>query len=216
MNNVLIIGGTASISNKIVEEFENNLYSVDLMTYRQKEKINATHNWEYLDLNDYESVKLFLNKISGNKYKKIILMPASSASYKNIADTDREDLVNFYGNFFVNYMILVRELVKNLSEDGQIAYISSIAANVPIDDVNYATGKGAMQTFIRSMSTKIKNGQAIFSVAPGLIYDTPAFYHNDPANYGGDISRLAKKEEIAQIILNATPEKNGQIIKIGL
>lgn len=215
-NNVLIIGGTASICDKIVKSFEDNGYSIDLMTYRQKEKINSTHEWRYLDINDFNSIETFLKSIEGKEYKKILLTPASSASHKNIIDTSREDLVRFYGNFFVNYMILVKELLNNLSVDGEIIYISSIAANVPNNDVNYATGKGAMQTFIRSMSTKVTGSQAIYSISPGLIYDTPAFNHNDPRNYNNDVSRLATKEGIAEIILNGGAEKNGKIIKIGL
>lgn len=215
-NNILIIGGTASVCDGIVKFFEKNMYSIDLMTYRQKEKIDKIHEWIYLDINNYDSIQLFLKKILNKTYKKIILTPATSASNKDIMDTNREELVNFYGNFFVNYMILVKELLKNLSEDGEMVYISSIAANVPNNDVNYATGKGAMQTFIRSLSTKVDKNKSVYSISPGLIYDTPAFNHNDPKNYNNDISKLATKEGIASIIINSDFKKNGKIIKIGL
>lgn len=215
-NNVLIIGGTAPISNDIIKELKLNSYSIDLMTYRDINKINEEESWTYLDIQQYHSVEKFLNFIGNKKYNKIILNSASSPGNQNIKKTKREDLVYYYSNFFVNYMILVKNLLENISENGSIVYISSIAANVPIQDVNYATGKGAMQTFITSLSTHIKHQQYIFSIAPGLIYDTPAFYQNDPKNYNYDSSKLATKKQIAEIIIKSDNSFNGKVIKIGL
>ena len=214
-NKVLIIGGTAPICKDIVKILEENNYKIDLMTYRQKEKINNLYNWQYLDLNDYESTNNFINNINKNYYNKIILMSSSSPSHLDILNTSRNELINFYSNFFVNYMILIVGLLPSMTDDGQIIYISSVAANKPNNNVNYATSKGSMQMFITSMSTKIKFQQAIFSISPGLIYDSPAFYHNDPSNYQNDPSKLATKNQIAEIILNANVDYNGKIIHIG-
>lgn len=213
--NVLLIGGTASISQEIIQTLEKNNFKIHTLTYRQKQKIYGNYNWKSLNLENSDSVDSFIKEIKNEKFNKIILVSASSASHLDILATTRSSLNFFYGNFFSNYIFLIKELFLNLDEDGQMIYISSVAANRPVPDVNYSTLKGSIQVFIQSLSTKSKGGQAIFSIAPGLIYDTPAFYDNLKNNNIKKINNLATKEQISQIILNANKNQNGLTISIG-
>jgi NAD(P)-dependent dehydrogenase (short-subunit alcohol dehydrogenase family) len=87
-----------------------------------------------------------------------------------------------------------------------------MAANKPIRDANYSAVKAGVQAFIMSLSVSLNKDQSAFSISPGLIYDTRAFYDS---NYKEDISSLATKEQIANIILNADKSFNGKVIEIG-
>jgi NAD(P)-dependent dehydrogenase (short-subunit alcohol dehydrogenase family) len=213
MKNVLIVGGSSGLSNIIVSTLENNGYQIDSMTYRNKNKTYGSYNWIYLDLEDFESVKIFIDQLKTNYYSKIILLPGNTlGNYPDFKNIPENIVRNFYNAYLFNYNWLVINLLKSLSNEGQIISISSMAANKPIRDANYSAVKAGVQAFIMSLSVSLNKDQSAFSISPGLIYDTKAFYDS---NYKEDISSLATKEQIANIILNADKSFNGKVIEIG-
>lgn len=212
MKNAIVIGGTSSISKEIIESLEQNEYDIHIATFKNKEKIYGSYNWFYLNLDDKKTVYDFLYVLNNKKFDKIILIPSSSASNKDILETDLKELSLFYSNFFCNYIFLIKELYKNLSNNGSMIYISSDAANFPNKDINYSTVKGAIQTFIMSLSTKSIDNQSIFSIAPGLIFDTPA-HREHPENNKKDILLMTKKSQIIDIILKSNKFLNGKTIR---
>lgn len=125
------------------------------------------------------------------------------------------DLKNFYGGYLVNNMILGKGLLTKISDDGKIFYMSSVAGNRPNPSINYSTLKGALQSFYISLSTQSLYDQAIVVIAPGLIYETPAFYRHDSIMYNNDISNLTTKKEIAEFIITSNKSHNGKLIKFG-
>ena len=75
MKKVLIVGGTARSAKYIIDVLENEKYLIDLITYRQKNKIYGQYNWQHLDLEDDTSVNNFIKKmILTLKYQMIILI----------------------------------------------------------------------------------------------------------------------------------------------
>lgn len=209
--NVLIVGGTSSIVPKMIELLEDNQYSIELMTFRQKNKIYGEYNWLYLDLEDINSVEDLLNVASQKTYEKIIFVSGNSlGNYGN--DVPYSALQVFYDAFLLRYNFLIKELSKFLNDTGQIVYISSMAANVAIGDANYSAVKAGVQAFVKSLSFQLKNKQSAFSISPGLIYGTPAF---NQQNYEGDVNSLASADKIAEIIVNADHSYNRRVIEIG-
>lgn len=193
MNNVLIIGGTSSLAPFICKDLKENEYQINLMTYRNYNKINNLYKWEYLNLENIDSINVFINNLKG-KYKKIIILPGNAYN-ESVDQIDFNKLKMYYEHYIFNYIYLSYNLLKFLENDGQMISISSIAANMPVKDANYSAVKGAIQSFFRSLSIDAKPEQAIFSIAPPTIND--------------DI-----RKEISNIILNADRSYNGALIQL--
>lgn len=209
--NVLIIGGTSSIAPKIIEDLENKGYLINLITYRQKDKTYGEYNWMYLNLEDMNSLEQVISVASQTKYEKIIFVSGNSLGNYG-REVPYDALQVFYDAFILRYNFLIKECSKYLSDTGQIVYISSMAANVAIEDANYSAAKAGVQAFVKSLSCHLKPTQSAFSISPGLIYGSRVFYEQ---NYAGDVSRLASIDQIADIIANADKTYNGRVIEIG-
>ncbi len=214
----LIISGTASIVPEMISVLKNNNYEIDL-TYRNKEKMllkkelyGEDVNWIELNFDSPDSTNIFCENVGS--YDVVVILPASSPG-RDFFTTPESQLRMFYSNYVVNVMLTTKKILEKLSDDGKIIYISSVAANRPVPDINYAVAKGVIQIFFTSLSTKVRPTQSVFSLAPGLIYDTQAFYDNDPSNYNNDPSQLATKEEIASFLIKSDVNNNGKVIKLG-
>lgn len=195
MNNVLIIGGTARSCKTIINYLEKENFNIDLITYRQKDKIYGEYKWVHLDFEDCNSVNNFIKNLSINYYDKIIFLSGNSIS-ENIENIDLKELKKFYDSYLFNYNLLLTNSVKSLNENGKIIFISSIAANEAILDVHYSAVKAANQALVKSLSLYAKENQAMVSIAPGTITD--------------DI-----RKQIAQLIIDINKIDNGKIFKLG-
>jgi NAD(P)-dependent dehydrogenase (short-subunit alcohol dehydrogenase family) len=214
----LVIGGTSSISHEIIETLNSNGYFVDL-TYNNIENFKKRNiysdkyvSWHYLNLHDLDCIKNFINTKIENYYSIVVFISMTSPG--NFMENTEEELVNFYGKYLVNNMLMSKYLLNKITNDGKIIYISSIAVTKPVPQINYATIKGALQSFYVSLSTNVKPTQTVISIIPGLIYDTPAFYRCS-LDMIDNIDNLAKKQEIADIIINCSPKDNGTLIRVG-
>ncbi len=214
MKQVLVIGGTASIAKKIVEELEINGYSIHLMTFRQKNKIYGNYNWVELDLEKQESLKEFISNLPKSFYSKIIINVGNSLG-NNYKEIGIEKLDSFFSTYLSHYLYMITKLVESLVEDGHIVSMSSIAANRAIPDIYYSAAKAGVQAAVKSLSSNIGGNKVSYSIAPGLIYDTPAMYHNNYDDYKDQIPYMATKEKIAEIIIKADISYNGKVIEIG-
>jgi len=208
---VLIIGGTSCIAGEIIKKLESNEYKIDLMTFRQSHKVYGNYSWVHLDLEDADTVNNLIKIIKANKYSKVIFLPGNSLGPSS-EEYSYERLENFYNAFVFRYNLLIMQASKSLEDDGQIIFISSIAANLPIHDAHYSAVKAGVQAFVKSLSISLKPNQSAFSISPGLIYDSFAF---NQQTYVGDINELATKDQIADIISNADKSYNGKVIEIG-
>lgn len=195
MKNVLIIGGTARSANKIINALENNQYSINLMTFRQKSKIYGNYNWIELDLENDISVTNFIKSLPKNFYSKIIFLSGNSLSKKYI-DINKDELKHFYNSYIYNYNQIIIECMESINESGEIIFVSSIAANRPINDVHYSAAKAANQALVKSLSLYVNNNQSIYSIAPGTITD-------DVLN------------KIIEIIINGNKNNNGKVFEVG-
>ena len=195
MKKVLIIGGTASITNEIIKQLELNEYEINLMTYRQKNKIYGNYKWKELDFENQEQVFEFVNSLSKNYYSKIIINVGSSF-IKNYNEGSFIELESFYKTYLLNYIYIMMNLSESLTKDGQIVSISSEIANRPYKDIHYSAVKAGCQIAAQGLSLHLKEGQSIYSIAPGQI-------------------DLKLQKQIAKIIVESTVLDNGKVIEIG-
>lgn len=217
MRKILVVGGTASFVKEFVEILDTSIYNIDLMTYRNSSKVDKTHEWIFMDIESIDSVNNFLDKISNNIYDMILITIGNSMG-KNFTDCTYEESLRFYNNYLVNYIFLVSELIKNLTDDGKIISISSVAAHKPIPDVHYSAVKAGVEAGLRSMSTHLKKQQCIVSIAPSLIDNTKAMLDlpkevlDDYFTKGG--RPLITRMQVAEAILSVKSEMNGSIVEI--
>lgn len=217
MNNVLIIGGTNNTALNVAKELKSCGYSIDCMTYRDKNKISTLFkNWMHLDLFDENSIDLFLKKQQNKKYDKIILFISdSSKPYGQGLEFEKNSLQDFYGIFCVNYLILIKDLLSNLKDTGSIIHISSSAAYTGSNNVTYSSGKALVQNYIMSLQNFLKENQSSCSISPGTILGSK-FYISLPEGHPDRINTnaLTSPEQIAGIIMESSKYK-GKDVKIG-
>lgn len=218
MNNILIVGGTASFVKEIIDVSKEKKYNIDLMTYRNIDKTNKDYNWVYLDIENRKSIDEFLNIIGNKKFDKIVITIGNTCC-RDIFNVTEEHVENFYKFFLINYIYIMKNLIKNLSENGVLISISSRAANRAIPDIYYSAAKAGVQSAARSLSLYVKDNQSIVSIAPSLIdqtqamLETPKEVLEDWFAQGGD--NLVTKMEIAELIFKLGKDQNGHIIDMG-
>ena len=212
MKKVLIIGGDASLCDGLISSLENSGYIIDILSYRDSRKIDDKYNWKFLDLMEKESIQPFINELNDNYYDKIICVSSYNSGSSNTLSTPRAYLYEVFGKFTINYMMLMRNLLSKINENGHIIYISTISCNTPTEMGDYAAAKAAMQAYAISLSTKVKKNQAIFAIAPAMIYKTVAFDNIKEDHLIEPVRRLIKKEEIAKIIIDCDDSYNGNTI----
>jgi NAD(P)-dependent dehydrogenase (short-subunit alcohol dehydrogenase family) len=193
--NVLIIGGTSSLSKDIVKLLEANEYTIQAMTFRQSSRVYGDYKWVPLDLIRLDQVNEIIGLMNANKYSKIIFLSGGTLD-PNIKEHSYETIEYFYKSFIMHYSLLIQESSKSLDRDGQIIFISSRAANLPSSDPYYSAAKAGIQAFVRSISLILKENQSAFSIAPGAIDSSI-------------------KDQIAKIIAEADKSYNGRVIEIG-
>jgi NAD(P)-dependent dehydrogenase (short-subunit alcohol dehydrogenase family) len=207
---VLIIGGTSSLSPAIISELELSGHTIDLMTFRQERKKYGEYNWVHLKLEDNDSVKRFVQSLPDEHYSKIIFTIGNTVGVEPGKEILENDLKLFYESFVFRTIYIINKCIKSLKEDGHFVFISSVAANHPMGDPDYSAVKAAVQAFVRSLSTKLKPNQVAFSIAPGQIHDTEAYYLSD---YKWDIDKIWTKEKIAKAISKADVGTNGKVLE---
>ncbi|NBX78706.1 SDR family oxidoreductase [bacterium] len=195
MNKILIVGGTARSAKLLIHELEKNNYSINLMTFRQKNKIYGNYNWIELDLENDTSVTNFIKSLPKNFYSKIIFLSGNSLSKKYL-DINKDELKHFYNSYIYNYNQIIIECMESINENGEIIFVSSIAANRPINDIHYSSAKAANQALVKSLSLYVKKNQSIYSIAPGTITDNVL-------------------NKIIEIIINGNKNNNGKVFEVG-
>lgn len=214
MKKVLIIGGASSICDGIIPYLENNGYQIDTLTHRFGEKKDDGYNWLYLDLMSSDSVQIALEILPDNYYDLILCTPTYNSGDRDTFNTPRIYLVDLFGTFIVNYLVLLRGLCKKMSDKGHLVFITSQVANRPSDMADYAAGKGALQTYVMSLSTKMGEEQVAYSISPAVIRDSTAHKYSHPDEFKNVVDQLVGQDEIARVIVEANKEYNGKIVEL--
>jgi NADP-dependent 3-hydroxy acid dehydrogenase YdfG len=213
-----MVGGTCRTALNVARELKENNYSIDVMTYRHEENIpsekNISESWEYLDLFNKESVDIFLKNQASKKYDKIIFYISNSAKpYGESINYDTEDLNRFYGVFCVNYIVLMNNLVDNLSDDGAMIFISSSASDTGANDPVYASGKALIQSYILSLNYFLNDNQSAYFISPKAIAGSK-FYESLSDDIKLNIPSLAYPKDMARVIIESKIHK-GKRVKMG-
>ena len=217
MQKVLIVGGTNKTAISVAKELQQNGYEIDTMTYRDKEKIVACpKDWSHLDLFDSYSIENFLKNQIGKKYNKIIFFISNSSKpYTKGLGFNTDSLKDFYGTFCVNYLILIKNLIQNLSDDGSIVYISSSSAETGATNITYSSAKALIQNYVLSLNNFLTDKQSACSILPTTIFESN-FYNSLPEDSPIKLNNfnIVYPKDIANVI-NESYFYKGKKIKLG-
>jgi NADP-dependent 3-hydroxy acid dehydrogenase YdfG len=219
---ILIIGGTSSLNNEIVKKAKE-VFTEITCTYRNKDKIfDNVCNWEYLNLEEDNSINLFLDKTLNQEYDTIILLIGSTTN-KKYTDISIDDIKKYHEINSGSYIYLLQNLTSKIKDNGQIIVVSSRSANHASYDIHYSAVKSSIQSAVKSLSKFLKNNQSMICIAPSLIHESKMYNEMTEENIKRHLylsnDSLITKSEFADFIISLnnkiTKLVNGQTISVG-
>ena len=218
---LLVIGGTSILSYALGQLARIEDYEIDV-TSRGGKFCSYAHNQYDLDLGTLSHVEEFLRRISQKKYHRIIVL-TGEASGIEVNTNAPESLNAYYTAHLVNTVYLIDKLLMTLETQGNLIYISSIAASNSSFDCHYSTVKAGVTAYIKSRSRFLDSEQSTFSVAPSLIEATKMYLEMSSKIVANHIvrnkGRLTSVDEVSKYIWAQKPEItkaiNGRLISVG-
>jgi len=162
------------------------------------------------DLSNEKHCKAIVKKVIG-EYKRIdILVNNAALHYENktLEDLTTRELLKTFGTNIFSYFWLTREALPYMKKGSCIINTASVTAYRGSGGlIDYASTKGAIVSFTRSLSSNlVKKGIRVNGVAPGPIW-TPLIASSFPrkkvAAFGSDVpmGRAGEPAEIAPAYL---------------
>jgi NAD(P)-dependent dehydrogenase (short-subunit alcohol dehydrogenase family) len=218
---LLIVGGTSVLSESLAQLAGIENYEIH-STSRGGKICSYANNQYDLDLSCLGHVEDFLNVISPHKYERIIVLTGKASGIEVNAKAS-EAINAYYTAHLVNTVHLIDKLLMNLDTQGNLIYISSIAATNSSFDCHYSAVKAGVTAYIKSRSRFLEINQSSFSIAPSLIEGTKMHLEMSAQVVASHLvrnkGRLISVDEVSKYIWALKPEFtmaiNGQLISVG-
>jgi NAD(P)-dependent dehydrogenase (short-subunit alcohol dehydrogenase family) len=216
--NLLIVGGTASLSKDIIRIALEREYEITATFRNKPSHLDFNVEWVELDIANQTSVENFHVYIKNKQFSLIIYLIGELS----LSEPNKE---KYLITNLVNAIFVIEHLKDSLDikKGSVLLYMSSRAAIHPSFDLYYSIVKAGLAAAIRSLSPKLSKNQKMFSLAPGLIIGSSMYekmldnvrnsHHIRSDNNLLDTKALAS--EIFRIIDNQEIFENGSIIEVG-
>lgn len=236
--NILLTGANRGIGMSILEKYAKNSCNIwacarsENSEFENKIKeLEQRYNiWikpVYFDLKNTDEVKRTMKNILAEKLPiDILINNAGINSYSLFQMTNIEEAREIFEiNYFAPYIIMQFVLKKMMKQkSGNIINVSSIAAlDAHAGDSVYGASKAALLTMSKVIACEVgRYNIRVNVVAPGPT-DTDMIKKNkdkvgDSILQNSIMGRMAKKEEIADVIFYLSSEEssfiNGQVIRV--
>lgn len=181
------------------------------------------------DVGDHEGVKKAVQQVIQQFGKINILVNNAGVQYpqKDITDIDDEQLEKTFKTNIIGMFNTTRAVLPHLNEGDSIINTTSITSYQGHEElIDYASTKGAITTFTRSLSSNLmkqKRGIRVNGVAPGPIW-TPlipsSFDAEEVEKFGKDtpMGRMGQPSEVAPAYLFLASDDasyiTGQVIHV--
>ena len=186
---ILLIGGSSKVGKSIINHIDKNNYKI-YSTYNTK-KINNKNILQYkVDLSSKKNISNFANLV--NDFDIIVLLSGVLKGKKLIQFKD-EEIVNNFNINFLSQIVLLKKLFKKQKKNCVLVAVSSISGRRGSFDPLYAAAKGAMISFIKSISKWEAPKIRCIGICPGIILNTKMY-------------KTFKKERL-KLILSQNPNK---------
>lgn len=209
LETVVIVGASASIGEEISSRFQSPSTRVITTYASQRPNARTEPNDAFkLDLADNASIDGFVRQVRDitSRVDVVILLsgilPGKRLDGYEFSKIDEVMSVNFNGQ-----AKLLRQMLPLLADGARVLMFSSISAQRGSFDPIYAASKGALLSFVKSLSNQLPSGTRINAIAPGLIQDSAMFedmtadrreYHRQQVQSG----KLLSKRDLANIVFD--------------
>ena len=176
MDTVVIVGASSSIGRAIASrfaKFDRVITTYTSSTPNEPQDPNTLH----LDLREDLGIERFVDelmKVTSTVDVVIFLsgiLPGKDLKGYSFAEVDEVMSINFSGQ-----AKLLMKMLPLLTQRSRLLMFSSISAQRGSFDPIYAASKGALLSFVKSVSSQLPPGARINAVAPGLIQDSAMFF----------------------------------------
>ena len=217
---ILLIGGSSKVGKSIINNIDHKEFEVH-STYNRKKILLKKNFYQYkLDLSSDKSVSNFIK--SNKDFDVIVLLSGVLKSKKLLNFNDKEIKNNFNINF-LSQVILLKKLLKKQKKNCLLIFLSSISGRRGSFDPLYASAKGAMISFIKSISKWESPKIKCIGLCPGVIANTKMYYSFKKERLKLTLAQNPNKEfvnsdDLAKIIIDISKphwrHANGAIIDI--
>lgn len=206
--NILIVGGSSSIGNEVINKFYKNGYDV-ISTYSSKNSITncAYKNFE-LNLKSEASIMLFIKNLHKIKIKiHTIVFLSGVLPGKSLKEYSMDEINKVFSINIIGQIFLLKKLNLLLATNSCILMMSSISAQRGSFDPIYASSKAAILGLVKSMISHLPKKSRINAIAPGLIEKSKMFddmsqkrqnFHKEKIHSG----KLLSSSDLANIIFD--------------
>ena len=173
---LLIVGGSSSIGDFVINKFDTNGYDVISSFSSNKTKNNQVLKNIQLDLTSKKSIKLFIKELSeANKSINAVVFLSGVLPGKSLSEYSMEDINKVFSINIIGQIQLISLLQPIMSRKVRILMMSSISAQRGSFDPIYASSKAAISGFTKSMMSTLPKDATINAIAPGLIEESAMF-----------------------------------------
>jgi 3-oxoacyl-[acyl-carrier protein] reductase len=182
-DNVVIIGASSSIGFEISKKFIKCGFNVAGTYSAARVNIQSAIPLAFqLDLFCDQSIEKFAIDLKATEKKiSVIIFLSGILPGKSLEEYDFHDVDKVIGINFCGQAKVLSRIIPMLSHDACILMFSSISARRGSFDPIYAASKGALLSFVKSMSSRLPPGVRINALAPGLIEGSSMYLDMDPA-----------------------------------
>ena len=173
---LLIVGGSSSIGDFVINKFDTNGYDVISSFSSNKTNNNKVLKNIQLDLTSKKSIKLFIKELSeANKSINAVVFLSGVLPGKSLSEYSMEDINKVFSINIIGQIKLISMLQPIMSRKVRILMMSSISAQRGSFDPIYASSKAAISGFTKSMMSTLPKDATINAIAPGLIEESAMF-----------------------------------------
>ena len=168
---ILLIGGSSKVGQCIINNLDQKKYLIYSTYFKKKMKKKGIFQYK-LNLNNMLSNQDFIDKV---KKKNVIIFLSGVLKGKTLENFSDEEIIENFNVNFISQIILLKNILKKQKNNFLLVFLSSVSARRGSYDPIYAASKGAMISFIKSVSKweapKIKS----IGICPGLINNTKMY-----------------------------------------
>jgi short-subunit dehydrogenase len=219
---LLVIGGTSSLGEAIISQAVINKLTY-LATFRDTvPQSRDPKDFVALDLSSSSNIETFLTSISNYKFRKIIYCIGSTSGIK-LDSMKLSEIEEYFKVQVINAIFLIGKLCDRLDDESAstLAAVSSRAAIYPSFDFCYAASKGALASFVSSLSRQLPPNKKTIIFTPGALLNSnmfremPAEVQDSHLDRSGDT--LLSVSQAAELILKILDSEavGGSVIEIG-
>jgi len=224
-NKVLIIGASSSLGRKVTDIFLENNYHVYATYNKNPNLITPLVAKSFpLDLHSDSSISAFSSQLAQEKINfNVVVLLSGSLIGKSLQEYSFEEITRIMSINFVGQAKVVKEIIGYLCKGSLVTMLSSISGQRGSFDPIYASSKGAIISFVKSMSTWYAPNIRFNAIAPGLIDASTMYEQMSPGRIefhkeNNPMHSFPSTNEVAHIIFDLTQDHwghvNGEVIKV--